>query len=259
MTSQPALDEVTYPSSDNMGEHFAQTFIAELLRKLVAARLRELHRVAFAGADQFIYFVEGDPRKRRAPDVYVLDGVAQEGSTPASWKTWEGHRPSFVLEVASDDWKKDYVEAPRDYAAMGVREAVIFDPWATARSRKRVRWQVLRRVRGRGLVCVERTSGDRVRSAELKCWLREVEDEGRVRLRLAVGEGGSELIPMPEEVLAAEQVIRRIAEAQAQAEREARQAAEAQTRIDRAARESAEAEVARLRAEIERLRNGGGA
>ncbi len=251
------IDAVHYPESDDMGEHELQRFIAELLRPLIARWLQRQLRVARAGADTFFYFVEGDPRRVRAPDVYVIDGVSQDALEVGSWKTWEGNRPSFALEIAGDDYKKDYLEAPADYDAMGVTEAVIFDPWATAKSRKRVRWQVYRRVAKKGFVRVESTMSDRVYCESLGAWLRRVEVDGHVRLRVGFGDGGEELVPTDAEVAEAERTVRRITEAQASAERLARQAAEEHARIEKTAREKAEAELASVRAELERLRRGG--
>ncbi|MBI5517383.1 MAG: Uma2 family endonuclease [Deltaproteobacteria bacterium] len=125
-------DAVWYPETDNMGEHALQRFITELLRGVLERWLRAQGRVAFAGANQFVYWREGDPHASRAPDVYVLEGVPQDAPEVGSWKTWEGHAPSFALEVCSaDNWQKDYDDAPADYDAMGVRELVIFDPGAT--------------------------------------------------------------------------------------------------------------------------------
>ncbi len=210
-------DAVRYPESDDTAEHELQRLIAELLRPLLAQWLASQGRVAHAGADQFFYWVPGDAGVHRAPDVYVVDGVAQDVPAVSSWKVWEGHAPSFALEVVGEDWKKDYEAAPPDYEAMGARELVVFDPWATARSRKRMRWQVWRRVRGR-MVRVETSLGDRVASRSLGCWLRAVNEQGQPRLRLATGARGESLVP---------------------------------TAAERA--ESAEAEVARLRALLAKL------
>lgn len=225
MVAAKRWEQVHYPESDDMAEHELQRLIAELLRPLLAQWLAAQGRVAHAGADQFFYWVEGDPGARRAPDVYVVDGVAQDIPAVSSWKVWEGHAPSFALEVVGDDWKKDYEEAPLDYSAMGAKELVVFDPWATARSRKRVRWQVWRRVRGRGLVRVEASQGDRVASRSLGCWLRAVSELGQPRVRLATGPHGETLVPTAAE-----------------------RAESAEVRA-----ESAEAEIARLRALVAKL------
>jgi Putative restriction endonuclease len=242
---------VAYPSTDDMGEHLLQRLIANLLRALVGQWLKASRRVATVGANQFVYWAEGDPRRCRAPDVYVIEGLSRSPERVGVWKTWEGHAPSFAFEVVSDDITKDYEAAPRDYDAMGVRELVVFDPWVTSRSRKRVRWQVFRRDAEKGLVVIERSSSDRVWSAVLGCWLRSVDGERGLRVRLATGPEGDALIPTAS---AHAKLRRRIAEAQAEAERRARQEAEMHARDAEMHAKEAEARIAEADAEIARLR-----
>ena len=118
---------VVYPETDRMGEHEIQRFIAELLRPMIARYLAERGVVAHAGADTFLYYVEGDPTVRVAPDVYVIPGVPQEHAAP-SYKLWEVPPPSFALEIVTSDALKDYVEAPFAYGTLGAKELVLFDP-----------------------------------------------------------------------------------------------------------------------------------
>lgn len=201
MTAARKLRIVHYPETDHMGEDALQRFIAELLRPLLAAWLLALGKKVFVGADQFIYIVEGDPTQRIAPDVYVLPKV-DPLSAPACWKRWEiPEGPSFALEIVSTDYRKDYEDAPVDYARLGTRELVIFDPRVTPRSRKRVRWQVYRRVGKRGFRLVEKSNEDRVYAQELKCFLRVVGAGPSTRIRLARGERGDEIVPTAEEQL----------------------------------------------------------
>jgi Uma2 family endonuclease len=212
-----------YPEADHMGEHELQRLIAELLRPLLERWFSSRGETAHAGADQFFYWVEGDPTQRVAPDVYVVAGVAQDPPV-ASWKLWEMKaRPSFAFEVVGHDIDKDYDDNPVLYSEMGVKELVLFDPHATPKSHRRLRWQVFRRVRGRGLVRVEVSSADRVRSKVLGCWLREIDVRGRPAVRLATGDEGDVIFPTDAE--------------------------DAEN-----ARQQAEAEVARLRAELDALR-----
>lgn len=243
-----AASGVIYPETDHMGEHELQRLIAELLRPMLARFLAERGIVAHVGADQFVYWEEGNPAQRLAPDVYVLPNV-DPNIALRSWKTWEtGIAPSFVLEVASDDFERDYDHNPALYAALGVRELVVFDPHARASSRgRRVRWQVFRRVANRGLVRVDVSQGDRVRSKALGAWLRAVGEGDAVRVRIALGNSGAELYPTEAEA-------ERAAKEQERAAKEQERAAKEQ---ERAARLSAEAEVARLRALLaERPRRG---
>ena len=191
-----------------------------------------------------------------------------------------------ALEVVSAKWHKDYDDAPPDYDAMGTQELILFDPEATARSRKRVRWQVFRRVRGR-LKRVVRSMADRIESRQLGCFVRLVSERGNPRLRLATGRKGETLVPTETEAeaeraeaeaeraeaeaeraeaaerlalteriaretlaarLEAERSEREDAVAQAQTERAAREAAERQAQAERAAREDAELNTRAARA-----------
>ncbi|MBX3208295.1 MAG: Uma2 family endonuclease [Labilithrix sp.] len=252
---------VIYPVSDDRGEHELQRLIAELLRPMLARFLAERGVFAHAGADQFIYWAQGNPSKRVAPDIYVLPGVDQDIAI-RSWKTWETNIvPSFVLELASDDIDKDYEDSPVLYDTLGIDELVIFDPHARPGSRsRRVRWQVYRRIRGRGFVRVAVSQSDRVRSKVLRAWLRAVGDGDAMRVRLGIGPDGDELYPTEaeaeraarereraEERAAAEQE-RAAADRMRAEERAAAQRERAATEQERARRVAAEAEVERLRA-----------
>ena len=240
-----------------MGEHELQRLIAEALRPMIERWFAQQRTLAHVGADQFFYWAEGDSSQRIAPDVYVVPDVPQNPPV-ASWKLWESSaRPSFALEVVGQDIDKDYDDNPVLYRALGLDELVLFDPHATPRSRRRLRWQVFRKLRARGLVRTHVFNGDRVHSRALGCWLRELTVDGRLTLRLATGEQGDDLIPTE---LEAERAAREQAEATAAAERSAREQAEAiaaaersVSALERAAREQAEAELARLRAALAAL------
>jgi len=52
------------------------------------------------GADQFIYWIPGNPRLRIAPDVYVIHGVPREPPRSVI-RTWEENTPSLVVEISS--------------------------------------------------------------------------------------------------------------------------------------------------------------
>jgi len=209
-----------------------QRWILEVLRPLLQSWLTRRGTKAFVGADQFIYWRQHDPHARIAPDLYVLPGVDPH-TRVRTWKLWQDRVvPSFTLEVASQDWEKDYTDAPERYRELGVPEVVIFDPGCDEHA-DGVRWQVFRRVGKRGLVRVEASRGDCVRSKALRCWLRAVGEGHDTRLRIAVGPRGEELVPTVEE--------------EKEAERTAKEA-------ERAAKEAALAQVRTLEAELHRLR-----
>ena len=189
-------DPTYYPTSDNMGEGTLHRVIVALLHALVIDWMRSKKKRVFVGADQFIYYRQHAPTVSVAPDVYLLPGVAPETHF-SSWKIWErdGIAPSFAFECASDDWLKDHRDGPPKYDEIGTAELVIYDPSYLEAPSERLRWQVWRRVGKRGLVRVEGTNGDRVKSKELGCWLRVVDD----RVRLATGDRGDAIVPSAEE------------------------------------------------------------
>lgn len=194
-------DPTHYPVHDDMGEGSLQRFISELLRPLLARFLSERGEKAFVGADQFIYWVQFEPTRSVAPDVYVLPGV-DPGIEIDSWKVWEtGIVPSFALEVVSSDVRKDYEVTPARYAELGIDELVVFDP-RHGGDASRSRWRVYRRLPRRGFVLVESTGLDRVRSRVLRCWLRSVGEGPDTRVRLAIGASGDDLVPTDAEEVA---------------------------------------------------------
>jgi Uma2 family endonuclease len=231
-----APDPTYYPVVDKMGEGSLQRLIAELLRPLLAYALAERGFKAFTGADQFIYYQQHAPTESCAPDVYVMPGLEPELDVDC-WKIWEEPRavPSFAFEIVSrNNPRKDTAHSPVRHATLGTKELIIFDPRrprAPTPGRPppktdRTRWMVFRRLPRRGLIQVEGHDADRVYSKSLKLWLRVVGEGAQMRVRVARGPEGDELIPTP-------------------VEREER---------ERSARQAAEAEVARLRAELDRLR-----
>jgi Uma2 family endonuclease len=225
------LDPTVYPSEDQIGEGSLQRFISELLRASIERWLAQQNKPAFVGANQFIYWKQFDPIRKLAPDVFFLPGV-KPGIKIDSWKTWEtGIIPPFAVEIVSQDYLKDYGDAPRHYDELGVKELIIFDPGFDTLRSERLRFQVFRRIGKRGLVRVEATNAEHVRSRVLGCSLRSVgADPGMVRLRLATGPEGDNIFATDAE------------------------AAQAAFEAEHAARVEAEAEIARLRAELKRLR-----
>lgn len=223
-----ATPEVEYPSEDGMGESFLQHLMIELLRPLIERHLREQSRVAFTGANQFVYYKEGDPSVSIAPDLYVIPELSPD-ACPAIIKTWQTPQSiAFALEVVGLHRLKDDEQSPSKYDVLGVEELIVFDPEATDRTRKRIRWQVYHRDQDGQLGRVTATDSDRVFSEFLGCYLRDVGEQGQRRLRLGTGLRGRELSPTDAELVERER-----------AERER----------ERAERQQLEAELARLRAE----------
>ena len=88
---------------------------------------RDRSDVAVEG-NRLLYYVEGDPRLRVAPDVFVVFGVPKRRRR--IYLLWEeGKAPDFVLEITSRSTRHQDAGFKRDlYARLGVREYWLFDP-----------------------------------------------------------------------------------------------------------------------------------
>lgn len=123
-----AADE--YPESD--GKPMAETEIhAESMINLRFALKRHFRANpnVYVGINLLMYWAEGDKRKSKAPDVFVVCGVPKEPAR-RTWKVWEeGRAPDVVIELSSrQTWQEDFYEKPQIYARLGVREYFLFDP-----------------------------------------------------------------------------------------------------------------------------------
>lgn len=242
MKANKLESDVWYPAEEVVPETLLHFRIRTLLWHLVQRHLAGTGRRALTGSDQFIYWEEGNNKKSIAPDVYVVLGEDPHRGVRV-WKTWEeSGAPDLVVEIVSNDVRKDYVLGPSQYDSMGVQELIVYDPNPTE---GRVRWQVYRRDEGGGLVPWDQTSGDRVHSQVLDCMLREVmAPEGEQRIRLGTGPDGETLLLAAEEAEWAER-------AQKEAERAQKEAERAQKEAERARRIELEAEVAELRRRLQ--------
>ena len=200
-----SLDPTVYPTEDGMGETEWHRMVCLLLWSLVRRWVRARGLRAHVGSNQFVYWAQHEPTKNIAPDLYVVPGLEVGPDGLDVLKTWEHGVPSLVVEIVSTDWRKDYEDMPRRCAELGVRELIVFDAKAPrARQPERVRWQIFRQVKRRGLVRVEVGTGDRVRSKALGAWLRAVPEHGSLRIRIGTGATGDVLVPTDEEDVARE-------------------------------------------------------
>jgi len=82
----------------------------------------------YVGSNLLVYYVEGNPRKCFAPDVFVLRGVGNHQRR--TYKLWEeGRAPEVVIEISSrQTWSDDLQRKWQLYQQLGVQEYFIFDP-----------------------------------------------------------------------------------------------------------------------------------
>jgi Uma2 family endonuclease len=222
-------DEVRYPESD--GKPMAETDLHRDLMVDAIDAVRERFRADpsfYASGNLFVYFEEGNPGAVVAPDFFAVRGVP--AGRRRIYKVWEeGKGPEVVLELTSPSTHREDLGNKRAiYEDLGVREYFIFDPFA-ARSRPALRgfgWKdgVLQPV------APLREEGEKI-----------VHRSEVLGLELHGGGGSVRWVdPATGRPLPTRDDLRRRAEA------ESRRA------------EAAEAELLRLRAEIERLRQGAG-
>ncbi len=195
-------DPTEYPEEERVGEEMLQRWIAELLRPLLERYLNGDGGRAptFVGADQFIYYRPREPKRRFAPDIYVIPHLPPD-TRVKTWKTWrEGRAPIFALEIVSNKWRKDYECVPEVCAEAGIDELIVFDPtWAERPRRDGAQFQAFRRQVDGAFTCVERHDGDRVRSATLGIWFRVKGSGNDTRLRIALDPDGEVFVPTGEE------------------------------------------------------------
>lgn len=129
-TLSPATQttEIFYPSSD--GEPLAETYI-HLYAILVTLEVLKQYlegRQATVLADQFLYYAQGLPKLRVAPDVMVIFDVAPGGRD--NYKIWEeGQVPAVIFEVTSAGTQaQDQSFKKTLYEQLEVQEYWLFDP-----------------------------------------------------------------------------------------------------------------------------------
>jgi Uma2 family endonuclease len=222
--------QVHYPSSDGKPMAESDWHRKEMsdLIDMLDDRFKDRPDVYIAG-NNFLYYVEGDPRKVVSPDVYVVFGVAKR-QRPV-YKLWEeGAAPAVVFEISSRSTRREDLVQKRDlYARLAVDEYFLCDPLMEY---LKPPLQGFRLDPGAGVYSpIEPDSDGRLQSARLGLllWM----EGGLVQLADAA---------TGERLLRSGEVRERERNAEQLAERE------------RTARQAAEAEIARLRAEIERLR-----
>jgi Uma2 family endonuclease len=226
--TQPSTT-IDYPASD--GQPMAETEVHVLAILNLLSALRHHFRAVsdlYVIGNIFLYYIKGNPRARRSPDVMVVKGVGKHRRR--SFKLWEEQSaPAVIFEITSEETKdEDTVSKLSLYATLGVREYFLFDPLHDYLEHQ---LEGYRLVDSAYAPIAPNEDGD-IFSEELKLILRP---EGEM-LRLVDPET-HELVPdLDEAVDLARQEAQR-------AEQEAQRAQQEAQRAD-----SAEAELTRLRA-----------
>jgi Uma2 family endonuclease len=131
MATTSKAAEVFYPESD--GKPMAETtFHRDVMIEMIVG-LKDWFAddpLAYVSGNEFLYFVEGQPRRVVSPDVWFVHGI-DKTRLRRSYKTWEdeGKGPDFVLEVSSRSTRREDLNQKfqlyRD--DLKVREYFLFD------------------------------------------------------------------------------------------------------------------------------------
>ena len=122
--------QIEYPSSD--GEPMSENQW-QLDAMIDAINVLRTHFAdcpgVYVSGDLLIYYEEGNPRARVAPDVFVVVGAPKH--LRMNYKLWEEPGPpDFVLEVVASAGTRREAQGPKRalYARLGIREYWLFDP-----------------------------------------------------------------------------------------------------------------------------------
>jgi Uma2 family endonuclease len=128
MTAIAAVPTILYPNGD--GQPVAETFdhLYAILMTIELMRLYLDGQQATVLGNQFLYYSQGYPKLRTAPDVMVIFGV--EPGSRDNYKIWEENAvPSVVFEMTSPSTRAQDEGFKKDlYEQMGVQEYWQFDP-----------------------------------------------------------------------------------------------------------------------------------
>jgi Uma2 family endonuclease len=130
-TALPTQSEsvsIFYPSSD--GELVAETYV-HLYVLLVTLEVLKQYldgQQAMVLGNQFVYYSQGFPKLRVAPDVMVILNVPP--GERDNYKIWqEGQTPTVIFEMTSEATRKqDEGFKKMLYEQLGVQEYWLFDP-----------------------------------------------------------------------------------------------------------------------------------
>jgi Uma2 family endonuclease len=225
--------EIFYPSSDGepLAESYDHLYVIMTTLAMLLAHLKGQQATVLA--DQFLYYAQGFPRLRVAPDVMVIFGVEPGGRD--NYKTWEeGQVPSVIFEMTSPGTRsRDDVEKKDLYQSLGVTEYWQFDP--------------------RGEWISEQLRGFRLQGDEEPVYVPISDNISQVLQLQLVVEGkiiafyrldnGVRLLPLEELNLALEQQIEQTEAETQRADVEAQRAIEASERADREAQRARDLEA----------------
>ena len=234
-TDIPTLQRIEYPESD--GKPLGETDAHRREILAIIAMLEQFfaeHANVYISGNLMFYYEQGNPSAVVSPDIFVVKGVPKHERR--TYKLWEEQQPpAVVFEITSRSTRlEDKGNKRALYAMLGVREYFMFDPLEEYLKPPLQGFRLL----GEEYIAIDQAEDGSLISQELG--LRMFKDDTFLRLI---------------DIETEQQLLRplQLFEDRRAAEERAR-AAEAYARTETQARAEAEAEVARLRAELAKLR-----
>jgi len=262
MATEITTKNIMYEESD--GQPMAETDVHRnegiYHIKALEDRYRNDPNVYVSG-NIFVYYEEGEPYERCAPDVLVVFGVAQRERR--TYKIWEeGKGPDVVIEITSKKTRYQDLNWKRElYKRLGVKEYYLYDPTADYLPRPIIAYRLeggdYKEVAPAGEVWQSPLLGLELRLEQGRLRFYDAQSGERLLTpeERAEAQRRAEAAQVQAEVARAEaEVARAQAEtARAQAETARAQAETARTE-ETAARHKAEADLKAMQWELERLR-----
>ena len=128
LPSAPTETADLYPESDGKPMAETERHFRELVKNFnrIEDHFAHIPDVYVLG-DMMMYYEEGNPRKSISPDIFVAFGIGRKERR--IYKIWEeGKPPDFVLEFASKGtYRTDLTRKVQLYAAIGIPEYFVYD------------------------------------------------------------------------------------------------------------------------------------
>ena len=134
VAEEPVKTEIFYPETDGMPmpDGWYQSPIYARIVLMIETHFRRRRRVHVNG-DTFIYYAEGNPLVRVAPDCYVAFGLSDAAFESLerndTYLVWEvGQFPQFIMEIGSrSTGRYDQIDKRFLYARLGALEYWLYD------------------------------------------------------------------------------------------------------------------------------------
>ena len=128
LPSAPTETADLYPESDGKPMAETERHFRELIKNMSRIENHFAHLLdAYVMGDMMMYYEEGNPRKSISPDIFVAFGIGKKERR--IYKIWEeGKPPDFVLEFSSKGtYRNDLTRKVQLYASIGILEYFLYD------------------------------------------------------------------------------------------------------------------------------------